>query len=188
MSSNKLGLIILACVAFMLSLPKIQQESLGMIILTIAVGYSVTKNIITSVSIGLILGAIFTSLTSVKKSNTMENFALKKNKNKNKNKNKKSKQKKNDSFDNEQDMEPDNDEHFELDGKSSFVQNMKSLGKKETFQLKKDTQELLSVQKQLINTLNDMGPTLENGREIMATFQNYFGSDNMKNINSKLKF
>ena len=65
---------------------------------------------------------------------------------------------------------------------------MKSLGKKETFQLKKDTQELLSVQKQLIETLKDMGPTLENGREIMATFQNYFGSDNMKNINSQLKF
>ena len=45
-----------------------------------------------------------------------------------------------------------------------------------------------SVQKELIETLKDMGPTLENGREIMATFQNYFGSDNMKNMNSKLKF
>ena len=68
MSSNKIGLIILACVlVYAWDLPKIQQESLGMIILTIAVGYSVTKNMVTSVSVGLILGAIFTSLTSVNK-------------------------------------------------------------------------------------------------------------------------
>tara|TARA_B100000401_G_C52799644_1_gene717836 strand:+ start:1704 stop:2255 length:552 start_codon:yes stop_codon:yes gene_type:complete len=183
MSSNKIGLIILACVSFMLSLPKIQQESLGMIILTIAVGYSVTKNIVTSVSVGLILGAIFTSLTSVKKTTNVENFKSGKSKKK-KHKNKK---RKND-IDNQVDTEPDDNEHFEIDGKTSFVQNMKSLGKKETSQLKKDTKELLSVQKQLIETLKDMGPTLENGREIMATFQNYFGSDNMKNMNAKLNF
>lgn len=183
MSSNKIGLIILACVSFMLSLPKIQQESLGMIILTIAVGYSVTKNMVTSVSVGLILGAIFTSLTSVSKNVNVETFKSGKSKKKRKH----SKKRKED-IDNLVDTEPDDNEHFEIDGKTSFVENMKSLGKKETSQLKKDTKELLSVQKQLIETLKDMGPTLENGREIMATFQNYFGSDNMKNMNTKLKF
>lgn len=183
MSSNKIGLIILACVSFMLSLPKIQQESLGMIILTIAVGYSVTKNMVTSVSVGLILGAIFTSLTSVSKNVNVENFKSGKSKKKRRH-NKKRKE----DIDNLVDTEPDDNEHFEIDGKTSFVENMKSLGKKETSQLKKDTRELLSVQKQLIETLKDMGPTLENGREIMATFQNYFGSDNMKNMNTKLKF
>ena len=85
MSSNKIGLIILACVSFMLSLPKIQQESLGMIILTIAVGYSVTKNMVTSVSVGLILGAIFTSLTSVSKNVNIENFRSGKSKKKKEN-------------------------------------------------------------------------------------------------------
>ena len=179
---NKKGLIILACVSFMLSLPKIQQESLGMIILAIAVGYSVTKDMVTSVSVGLILGAIFTSLTSVNKNANVETFKSGKSRRKRKQK------KRQGDFDNEIDAEPDDNEHFEIDGKTSFVQNMKSLGKKQTSQLKKDTQELLSVQKELIETLKDMGPTLENGREIMATFQNYFGSDNMKNMNSKLKF
>ena len=88
MSSNKIGLIILACVSFMLSLPKIQQESLGMIVLTIAVGYSVTKNMLTSVSFGLILGAIFTSLTSVNKNPNIENFRAGKSKKKRKQKKK----------------------------------------------------------------------------------------------------
>ena len=122
MSSNKIGLIILACVSFMLSLPKIQQESLGMIILTIAVGYSVTKNMVTSVSVGLILGAIFTSLTSVKKTTNVENFKS----GKSKKKGKYSKKRKED-IDNLVDTEPDDNEHFEIDGKTSFVENMKSL-------------------------------------------------------------
>jgi hypothetical protein len=54
----------------------------------------------------------------------------------------------------------------------------KSLTPKQLHGLNKDTQSLISTQKQLIETLNNMGPALKDGKQILDTFKNYFGQDN----------
>ena len=66
MNSNRVVLVIIALMSFMLSLPKLKQESLTMILITVAIGYSVTKNMLSATCVALILGAIFVSLTSIK--------------------------------------------------------------------------------------------------------------------------
>ena len=39
----------------------------------------------------------------------------------------------------------------------------------------KDTQELMETQKQLMATLNTLKPLMQDGKEMMNTFQSYFG-------------
>ena len=50
----------------------------------------------------------------------------------------------------------------------------------------KDTQNLIDTQKQLIETLNNMGPALKDGKQIMDTFKNYFGSE--KDIDKAIQY
>ena len=59
----------------------------------------------------------------------------------------------------------------------SFVENYKSLTPKQVKGLNKDTQNLIKTQRELIETLKNMGPALKDGKEILDTFKNYFGDD-----------
>ena len=76
----------------------------------------------------------------------------------------------------------DDDEHgFEplseqkVDHKNSYLELFKSLKPDEISSLNTDTQELIQTQRQLIETLQSMGPALKEGKTILDTFKNYFG-------------
>lgn len=79
------------------------------------------------------------------------------------------------------DDEDDEQETFEpisdnkIDEKSSYLEMFKSLKPNEVTGLNKDTQELMATQKQLMETLQNMGPALKEGKNILDTFKNYFG-------------
>jgi len=62
-----------------------------------------------------------------------------------------------------------------IDEKSSYLEMFKSLKPNEVTGLNKDTQELMATQKQLMETLQNMGPALKEGKNILDTFKNYFG-------------
>ena len=68
-------------------------------------------------------------------------------------------------------------EKYFIDSKGSFLDNYNSLSKKQLKGLNKDTRNLIKTQKQLIETLNNMGPALKDGKEILDSFKNYFGSE-----------
>lgn len=55
------------------------------------------------------------------------------------------------------------------------------MNKKQKSGLKKDTEELINTQKELINTMKEMGPVLSQGKNIMKTFDQYFGEKDKKN-------
>ena len=80
MNSNKLILIILAALSLLtLSLPyKIKKESAILILVTVLVGYSVTRQVILSVCIGLILGNIYVSKQCSNEVVSVEGFKSKK--------------------------------------------------------------------------------------------------------------
>ena len=52
----------------------------------------------------------------------------------------------------------------------------KSLKPDQIAAMTKDTQELMDTQKQLMATLNTLKPLMQDGKDMMNTFQNYFGS------------
>jgi len=184
MNSNRVVLIIIALMSFMLSLPKLKQESLTMILITIAIGYSVTKNMLSATCIALILGAVFVSLTTIKPvKSRIEHFKSKPKKTKIK--------KKRESFDNginNNDDDDDDDNEFTIDTKGSFYENYKSLSKEQMKGLNSDTKELMNVQKELMETLKNMKEPLTNGKKILDTFKNYFGSEDIGALSKKLNF
>jgi len=68
------------------------------------------------------------------------------------------------------------DEDIHLDAGSTFMNAYKSLKPDQLAAMTKDTQDLMQTQKQLMSTLQTLKPLIMDGKEMMNTFQSYFGS------------
>jgi hypothetical protein len=73
--------------------------------------------------------------------------------------------------------EDDDEEKFVVDQQQSVLDIYKTLTGDQVKGMKKDTLDLMQTQKQLIDTLQTMGPVLEQSKGILSSFQNYFGND-----------
>ena len=82
----------------------------------------------------------------------------------NKNKTKKSKNKKNNK----------NKKENYIDVGTNFIKAYENLTPNQIEGMTKDTQNLIGTQKKLMSTLNNLGPTLKEGKKILDTFKNYF--------------
>ena len=148
MNSNNIILLIIGLISIYLIRDKLNNKLLQIILLgTFVVGIAVTKNVFNSLFIACILGSLYSLFV-----NNKETFKTQK----------KQKTKK---------------ESFKLDKKGSFYENYKALSKKQVEGLKSDTKELLTVQKELMETLQNMGPALSNSKQILETFREYFKKD-----------
>ena len=121
MDSNRLILIILASVSLLLIAPKLKKYSFGLIVMTILVGFSVTKDIVLSICVALILGSIFASLCSIPSRPIPREFFKSGNgsSKKKKNKKKSSKKDREDEEDEEEDEDDQEDAEEEEDGEDT---------------------------------------------------------------------
>lgn len=71
---------------------------------------------------------------------------------------------------------PSDDGDYHLDAGTTFLNAYKSLKPDQIAAMTKDTQELMETQRQLMSTLNTLKPLIQDGKEMMNTFQSYFGS------------
>ena len=69
----------------------------------------------------------------------------------------------------------EDDKGFHLDAGTTFMNAYKSLKPDQIAAMTKDTQELMDTQKQLMATLNTLKPLMQDGKNMMNTFQSYFG-------------
>jgi hypothetical protein len=69
----------------------------------------------------------------------------------------------------------DDDADVHLDAGSTFMNAYKSLKPDQLAAMTKDTQDLMQTQKQLMSTLQTLKPLIMDGKEMMNTFQSYFG-------------
>lgn len=105
---------------------------------------------------------------------------------KKKTKHKSSKHKKKEKKQNIQNLLNDDDDgELFLDNKKTILDIYNNMNPSELKGLNKDTQELMKTQKSLISTLETMGPVLEQGKDIISSFNNYFGND--ADLNNLLK-
>ena len=74
-------------------------------------------------------------------------------------------------------FEPNGSGKSEIDNKQSYLNMFKSMDEEEISSLNKDTKDLINTQKKLMETLETMGPALQQGKSILDTFKNYFGND-----------
>tara|TARA_B100001989_G_C24518235_1_gene454381 strand:+ start:632 stop:1249 length:618 start_codon:yes stop_codon:yes gene_type:complete len=195
MECNKLYLNMIAFLALFISIKNINKLGITVFILSGAAGYLVTNDTNISIASACILCALYTMINLPNRDLVITTETFKSNKSKKKKskskKNKKKSMKENFedtedeiSIENLEDQQADEEhnhdddqEEFTLDKNGSFYENYKSLSKKQIKGLNKDTKNLINTQKQLIETLNNMGPALKDGKQIMDTFKNYFGSD-----------
>ena len=71
------------------------------------------------------------------------------------------------------------DKEYHLDAGTTFMNAYKSLKPDQISAMTNDTKELINTQKQLMNTLSTLKPLITDGKQMMDTFQNYFGSGDM---------
>jgi hypothetical protein len=62
-----------------------------------------------------------------------------------------------------------------LDASSTLMKALKSLDPAQINAMSKDTQQLIETQKSLMNMMGSMKPMLNDGKELMDTFQQMFG-------------
>jgi hypothetical protein len=62
-----------------------------------------------------------------------------------------------------------------LDVGSTILHAYRKLNPEQVMQMRKDTQELMETQKNLIETLSSLGPQVQQGVELMDTFKGMFG-------------
>lgn len=74
------------------------------------------------------------------------------------------------------------DEDYHLDAGTTFLNAYKSLKPDQISAMTKDTQELIATQKQLMSTLSTLKPLITDGKQMMDTFQNYFGGEGMGDL------
>jgi hypothetical protein len=140
----------------------------------IVVLYMVSKDLRISISVSGVTTAliyIFLDKQPLKKRKSMLNVEHYSSKTKS------SKKKETKEEDEEEEFEPN--VNNKIDTKSSFMETLKSLNPTEVSGLKKETVELMQTQKQLIETLQSMGPALKEGKTILDTFKNYFNDSSL---------
>ena len=73
-------------------------------------------------------------------------------------------------------FEEDDDEVNEsyIDLGSSFLEAYQSLTPKQIERMSTDTRDLMSHQKRLIETLDNLGPVIQGGQRVMEQFKQYF--------------
>jgi hypothetical protein len=76
-----------------------------------------------------------------------------------------------------------NDPEPHIDMGSTIMNAYKRMKPEQVSQMREDTKELMETQKQLIDTLSMLGPQVQQGAELIKTFQGMFGG----NISDVLK-
>ena len=145
------------------------------------VGWIITKNTVRSLFIALVGGAIYsfcraspavqgTSMTALQGYPLVE--GMKDHKRSGSGKKKKRKSRKIDKI-----LGPKKfpKGKFTFDPETSYGLTYKGLSKKQMKGLQKDTKNLMNTQEQLMGTLKEMGPVLEQGKTIIGAFDSFFG-------------
>jgi hypothetical protein len=166
------SLLLLVTIVFLV------QRQLGylavwLVLITVVVGYGVRMPLVAAVTLGIatIAAVVLISGHALKENyeNPTESDEKKKDK----------KEKKEE----ETEPEPHSDsrsskiEDSHLDAGSTVLHAFQKLNPEQVLQMRDDTKELMETQKQLVETLSSLGPQVQQGAELVKSFQGMFGGN-----------
>jgi hypothetical protein len=167
------SLLLLVTIVFLV------QRQLGylavwLVLITAVVGYGVRMPLTAAVTLGIatIAGVVLISGQALKENyeNPTESDEKKSDK-----KDKEKQEKK--------DPEPHSDsksakiEDSHLDAGTTVLHAFQKLNPEQVLQMRDDTKELMDTQKQLVETLSSLGPQVQQGAELVKSFQGMFGGN-----------
>ena len=187
---NEWLVFIIGFIALNLSHIYFSKYDLVLLLVVLMIGYSMNKNVLLSFGISAIVLYVYVFLFKPilfpSKGLIGEGFETGLDHNNTNNKTKKSKKTKkvketmnvnNESGQEDNSKNEEQKERFELDTEKTRNELYKTMDKKQIKNLTDDTQNLIKVQQDLMKLLNEMGPSLQNGKQILQTFDNYFGEE-----------
>jgi hypothetical protein len=163
------SLLLLVTIVFLV------QRQLGylavwLVLITVVVGYGVRMPLTAAVTLGIatIAGVVLISGQALK-----ENYENPTESDEKKDKEKHEKK----------DPEPHTDsksakiEDSHLDAGTTVLHAFQKLNPEQVLQMRDDTKELMDTQKQLVETLSSLGPQVQQGAELVKSFQGMFGGN-----------
>lgn len=165
-------LIGITSLVLLLCLVKKRFHHIIVLIASSVIVFVLTKNLSTSLMIGLLVSSIYFNTDD----SVLENFknasttkTKPKTKVKPKTSSKKKKKKETENFNNK--------DHIDIG--TNFLKAYENLTPQAIEGMSKDTKSLIGTQKKLMSTLNHLGPTLKEGKKVLDTFKNYFDDSDL---------
>jgi hypothetical protein len=166
------SLLLLVTIVFLVQ-RRLGYLAVWLVLITAVIGYGVRMPLVAAVTLGIatIAGVVLVSGQALKENyeNPTESDEKKSEK----------KEKK------EEDQEPEphsssksskiEDSH--LDAGSTVLHAFQKLNPEQVLQMRDDTKELMETQKQLVETLSSLGPQVQQGAELVKSFQGMFGGN-----------
>lgn len=167
------SLLLLVTIVFLV------QRQLGylavwLVLITVVVGYGVRMPLTAAVTLGIATIAAVVLISGQALKENYENPT-------------ESDEKKHDKKDKEKhekkDPEPHTDsksakiEDSHLDAGTTVLHAFQKLNPEQVLQMRDDTKELMDTQKQLVETLSALGPQVQQGAELVKSFQGMFGGN-----------
>ena len=168
------SLLLLVTIVFLV------QRQLGylavwLVLITVVVGYGVRMPLVAAVTLGIatVAGVVLISGQALK-----ENYE-----NPSESDEKKEEKKQTKEAETKSDPEPHSTsksskiEDSHLDAGTTVLHAFQKLNPEQVLQMRDDTKELMETQKQLVETLSSLGPQVQQGAELIKSFQGMFGGN-----------
>lgn len=167
------SLLLLVTIVFLV------QRQLGylavwLVLITVVIGYGVRMPLVAAVTLGIatIAGVVLVSGQALK-----ENYENPTESDEKKNEKKEKKEKEKEDPEPHSDSKSSKIEDSHLDAGSTVLHAFQKLNPQQVLQMRDDTKELMETQKQLVETLSSLGPQVQQGAELVKSFQGMFGGN-----------
>jgi hypothetical protein len=166
------SLLLLVTIVFLVQ-RRLGYLAVWLVLMTVVIGYGVRMPLVAAVTIGIatIAGVVLVSGQALK-----ENYE-------NPNESDEKKDEKKSKKEEKKDPEPHSDsksskiEDSHLDAGTTVLHAFQKLNPEQVLQMRDDTKELMDTQKQLVETLSSLGPQVQQGAELIKSFQGMFGGN-----------
>jgi hypothetical protein len=173
-------LLVVITLSIILSIYKKQYNQILVIILSSGLFYLTTQNIYNTLLYSLLVFVIY-KLTNSHLTEGYSNTGNIKQQQKQKNSGKKKPVKQSKKKKNKKNKLKESFKHNEnyIDVGTNFLKAYENLTPNQIEGMTKDTKNLIGTQKKLMSTLNNLGPTLKEGKKVLDTFKNYFNENEL---------
>jgi hypothetical protein len=166
------SLLLLVTIVFLVQ-RRLGYLAVWLVLITVVIGYGVRMPLVAAVTLGIatIAGVVLISGQALK-----ENYE-------NPTESDEKKEEKKSKKDEKKDPEPHSDsksskiEDSHLDAGTTVLHAFQKLNPEQVLQMRDDTKELMETQKQLVETLSSLGPQVQQGAELIKSFQGMFGGN-----------